>query len=530
MTQQAHAQHAERRAGPRRARTRPRELLLLLARALFARVPLWALALALAARAAARRARPAKGAPRLRLVQPRRSLTFALRKQSSRDTAPGGHDMPPVTLTQHVLDACSARDDGLARTLLAMQLACRRVSSMMRQGVKGVCSFVDAAAPGAETCADFDRLDALAADAFTAALTIEGAVCTIALSSAEQLVCVPPGEAPSARAGVGKRYAVVVDPLDGGANADAGVSVGSVFGIFEVPLAAAYSQPAASHVLRPASELVAAGYAVYGSSTLLVLSTGAGVHGFTLDPALGEFVLTRPFIHMPARGRTYAINHGHSQRWQLGTAAYVDMLTRASPPRSLRYIGTMVADLHRIFLHGGIFLYPAGRGAPMGKLRLLYEAGPMAWLAEQAGGAASSGDKPIVSLVPAHAQQCCPLAIGSTADVCDYARVLAEERHALGAAAAGAKGAGDAANGSNEKLKTAGKVPSSTGRATIRATNGAELGVARGGAGSRIASAEGAGVVDAPPCASARLPTCSAPPSRGVVSTATAGNARSEQA
>ena len=158
-------------------------------------------------------------------------------------------------------------------------------------------------------------------------------------------------------------------------------------------------------VLRPGTEMVAAGYAMYGSSTVLVISTGGDVRGFTLDPALGEFILTHPHITIPPRGNIYSVNEGNTTKWDPAVKEYVNSVkfpTKESgkKPYSLRYVGSMVADVHRTFLYGGIFAYPADASSPKGKLRVLYEVFPMSFLAERAGGKSSTGKSRCLEIVP----------------------------------------------------------------------------------------------------------------------------------
>eukprot|EP00168_Porphyra_purpurea_P008448 TRINITY_DN206_c0_g1_i10.p1 TRINITY_DN206_c0_g1~~TRINITY_DN206_c0_g1_i10.p1 ORF type:complete len:347 (+),score=74.29 TRINITY_DN206_c0_g1_i10:620-1660(+) len=184
------------------------------------------------------------------------------------------------------------------------------------------------------------------------------------------------------------QYAVVFDPLTGLAEPPT-QDMGAIFGIFR-QLSAAGEEPSLRDVLQPARQLVAAGYAVYGSSTMLVLTTGHGVDGFTLDPSLQEFVLTHPRLQVPFAGDTYSINEGYASSFDDRTKLMLETLkeepTLDGAPRTCRYVGSMVPDVHRTLLYGGVFIYPAHAGRPMGRLKLLYEAGPLAFVAEQRGG------------------------------------------------------------------------------------------------------------------------------------------------
>lgn len=212
------------------------------------------------------------------------------------------------------------------------------------------------------------------------------------------------------------KYVLIYDPLDGSSNIDYNVSVGTIFAVYRRKSA---SGPGTlEDCLQPGRNLVAAGYVIYGSSTMLVYSTGQGVHGFTLDPRVGEFLLSHPNIQIPAKAKYYSVNQGYQPRWTPGIKRYTAWLqgeNGAGPGLSLRYIGSLVSDFHRNLLAGGVFYYPAEmkEGKAQGKLRLLYEAAPLAFLAEQAGGYASDGHRPILDIQPASLHQRVPLFIGN---------------------------------------------------------------------------------------------------------------------
>lgn len=215
-------------------------------------------------------------------------------------------------------------------------------------------------------------------------------------------------------------YALLFDPLDGSSNIDYNVSVGTIFAIHRRVTPGGGCGRLAD-LLQPGYKQVAAGYVVYGSSTMLVYTTGQGVHGFTLDPSVGEFLLSHPDIRIPDKPKYYSVNHGYEAYWSEGVRRYVEWITGRDPhnPRkglSLRYIGSLVADFHRTLLSGGIFMYPADRKAPdrpHGKLRLSYECAPIAFVAEQAGGYASDGVNPIRSIQPHDLHQRVPFFVGS---------------------------------------------------------------------------------------------------------------------
>ncbi len=212
------------------------------------------------------------------------------------------------------------------------------------------------------------------------------------------------------------KYVLIYDPLDGSSNIDYNISIGTIFSIYQRKTASGKGM--LEDCLQAGRKLVAAGYLIYGSSTMLVYSTGRGVHGFTLDPSVGEFLLSHPSITMPAQPKFYSVNQGYERFWSQGPARFTQYLQNLEPngkPLSLRYIGSLVADFHRNLLAGGIFYYPPDASEPgkqQGKLRLLYEANPLAFLAEQAGGAASDGHRKILDIEPDTLHQRVPLYIG----------------------------------------------------------------------------------------------------------------------
>ncbi|KHJ97109.1 fructose-1,6-bisphosphatase [Oesophagostomum dentatum] len=201
----------------------------------------------------------------------------------------------------------------------------------------------------------------------------------------------------------GKRgkYIVTFDPLDGSSNIDCLVSIGTIFGIWKKQSEG--PEVTKEDLLQSGRNIVAAGYCLYGSATMVVLSTGRGVNGFMLDPALGDFILTHPRMTIPEKGKYYSINEGYAKEWPKALAEYIHTRKFPEPGKkgmALRYVGSMVADVHRTLRYGGIFLYPATADAPKGKLRYLYEAAPMAFLVEQAGGIATTGEHPVLDHVP----------------------------------------------------------------------------------------------------------------------------------
>lgn len=253
------------------------------------------------------------------------------------------------------------------------------------------------------------KLDVLSNEVFVKALISSGRTCLLVSEEVEEAIFVPPSHR--------GKYIVVFDPLDGSSNIDCGVSIGTIFGIYTVK---DETKVSLEDALQPGNKLLAAGYCMYGSSCTFVLSTGNGVNGFTLDPSLGEFILTHPNIKIPRKGKIYSVNEGNAKNWDEPTTKYVQKCKFPQdglPPKSLRYIGSMVADIHRTLLYGGIFMYPADIKSPNGKLRLLYEVFPMSFLMEQAGGQAFTGKQRALDLVPKQLHERSSIFLGSYDDI-----------------------------------------------------------------------------------------------------------------
>jgi len=256
------------------------------------------------------------------------------------------------------------------------------------------------------------KLDIFANDTFKNAMGHTGRVCVMASEEEEELIPIPDGYPQG-------KYAVLFDPLDGSSNIDVNAAVGTIFSIYRRQ--SMEGQGTLADVLQPGVSQVAAGYVMYGSSVMMVYSTGAGVHGFTLDPTVGEFLLSHPTIKIPETGIYYSVNESNFSRWGKGTQWAVRGLHGDRPERikgkKSRYIGSLVADFHRNLIAGGIFLYPADTKNINGKLRLAYEANPMAFICEHAGGAATNGLNRILEIEPTALHERTPLVIGSRCDV-----------------------------------------------------------------------------------------------------------------
>jgi fructose-1,6-bisphosphatase I len=255
-------------------------------------------------------------------------------------------------------------------------------------------------------------LDVHADSVFNSIIGRCGQFSSMVSEEQENLIAAKKGDANS-------KYVIAFDPVDGSSNIDVNVSIGTIWGIFERLSDGSSVDPNdTTDFLQAGHKQVAAGYTIYGSSTMFVFSTGQGVHGFTLYPTIGEFVLTHPNIQIPTTGSIYSCNEGNYNEWPKGVTAFIDWLkdSRFGPngrPHSLRYVGSLVADFHRTMLKGGVFFYPADAKNKKGKLRLLYECAPLAFLADNAGGKASDGHRKILDIVPETIHERTPIFIGS---------------------------------------------------------------------------------------------------------------------
>jgi fructose-1,6-bisphosphatase I len=319
----------------------------------------------------------------------------------------------PITLQRHLTEQQvlhPAASGQFTSLLWEFVLAVKMIAREVRRA--GLIDILGAAGHENVHGERVQKLDVYAQDRLEVGMARTGLLCCMASEERPELIKIP-REHPRGK------YVFLFDPLDGSSNIDVNISIGTIFSIHRRVTPAGDGAP--EDCLQPGSRQIAAGYVLYGSSVMLVYTTGKGVHGFTLDPSVGEFLLSHPDIRMPARGKTYSINEGNASAWDAGTAAYVKRLKEKDPasgrPYSLRYVGTLVADFHRTLINGGIFMYPA---SPKPKLRLLYEAAPLAMVAEQAGGRATTGTQRILDVVPTELHQKVPLVVGSPEDVADY--------------------------------------------------------------------------------------------------------------
>jgi fructose-1,6-bisphosphatase I len=257
------------------------------------------------------------------------------------------------------------------------------------------------------------KLDIFAHEMMIKAMDHGGHLCIMASEEEEDIIHIPP------EFFIGK-YVLLFDPLDGSSNIDANISIGTIFSIYR-RVSPGNGAGTMEDCLQQGLKQIAAGYIIYGSSTIFVYTAGNGVHGFTLDPSFGEFILSHPDIKTPKKGKTYSINEGNYLYWHPGLKKYIKWLQEEDKttdrPYSSRYIGSMVADIHRNLLYGGIFMYPADSRNPNGKLRLMYECNPMSFIVEQAGGRASNGKQRLLEIQPSSLHQRTPIFIGSEEDV-----------------------------------------------------------------------------------------------------------------
>ncbi|MDR1657916.1 MAG: class 1 fructose-bisphosphatase [Deltaproteobacteria bacterium] len=333
-----------------------------------------------------------------------------------------------ITISNHFLQnqqLSPGATGSFTRLLQALVLACKIIQRDV--GKAGLVDVLGRSGAINIQGEEVQKLDELANTTIKRRLSASGEVCALA-SEEEADVIEIPRQYPQGN------YIVHFDPLDGSSNIDANVSIGTIFSIYR-RLSPPDSESTNQDVLQPGIKQVGAGYIIYGSSCILVFSTGQGVNGFTLDPSIGEFLLSHPNIKTPRRGKIYSINEGNYTYWDEGTRNYINYIKEGYSEHGVhytsRYIGSIVADFHRNLLYGGIFLYPADLKDPLkpqGKLRLMCEANPLAYIIEQAGGVASTGTERILDIEPTYIHQRVPLIIGSPDDVALYQEFLRRER------------------------------------------------------------------------------------------------------
>ncbi|EHU0384596.1 class 1 fructose-bisphosphatase [Vibrio cholerae] len=296
----------------------------------------------------------------------------------------------------------------LSSLLASIRLAAKIVNREINKA--GLADIIGASGNDNIQGEEQQKLDLYANEKFKAALEARDQVCGVASEEEDEAVAF------SKELNKNAKYVVLMDPLDGSSNIDVNVSVGTIFSIYR-RVSPVGTPPTQEDFLQPGNKQVAAGYVIYGSSTMLVYTTGNGVNGFTYDPSLGTFYLSHENMRIPENGKIYSINEGNYIRFPTGVKKYIKFCQENVPeegrPYTSRYIGSLVADFHRNLLKGGIYLYPSTQSHPNGKLRLLYECNPMAFLIEQAGGLASNGARRIMDIKPTELHQRVPFFVGS---------------------------------------------------------------------------------------------------------------------
>ncbi|WP_027184924.1 class 1 fructose-bisphosphatase [Desulfovibrio inopinatus] len=336
--------------------------------------------------------------------------------------------MPQITVTEHLLlhQKESPMATGkftrlLNELILSAKIITREVN---KAGLVDVLGFTGEINVQGE---QVRKLDEYANSILIHRMERAGVLCAMASEENADLIDIPPTFPKG-------NYILIVDPLDGSSNIDVNINVGTIFSIYRRPDDNDHSCADLSDVLRKGSEQVAAGYFLYGTSTMMVYTTGKGVHGFTLDPGVGEFLLSHPDIMTPPRGNVYSVNESYWNYWDEPTQQAIMAMKTPQPhrrkPCSARYVGSLVADFHRNLLTGGVFFYPKDSldpKKPHGKLRYLCEAAPLAFICEQAGGMATDGEKRILDIEPQTLHERVPLFIGSRDDMLDTMHILNPE-------------------------------------------------------------------------------------------------------
>ena len=324
-----------------------------------------------------------------------------------------------TTLDRFIYESVKAHPEATGRfaTLLSqLSLAGRLISARVnRAGLAGMLGGTGDVNVQGEFV---QKLDHYANEAIKRALEHAGVCCMLASEEDDQPFIVPGKFARGP-------YIVCVDPLDGSSNIDVNATIGTIFAVFK-RTSDPEAEPTEADLLQRGTEMVAAGYIIYGSGTVFVLSTGDGVNGFTLDPIVGEFFLSHPDLTLKPRGKIFSVNEAYAAAWPEGLQRYLASLKDPEGGWSARYIGSLVADFHRNLIKGGIFLYPGTKAKPAGKLRLLYEGFPLAYIAEAAGGAATDGKGRILDRTPSELHERTPLIVGNKEDVADATRAVHE--------------------------------------------------------------------------------------------------------
>uniref|UniRef100_A0A8C7RB54 Fructose-1,6-bisphosphatase 1 n=1 Tax=Oncorhynchus mykiss TaxID=8022 RepID=A0A8C7RB54_ONCMY len=334
----------------------------------------------------------------------------------------GSFDTNVVTLTRFVLEeGRKAKGTGELTTLLnSICTAVKAISTAVRKA--GIANLYGIAGSTNVTGDQVKKLDVLSNDLVINMIKSSFTSCVLVSEEDERALIVEPEKQ------VRGKYIVCFDPLDGSSNIDCLVSIGTIFAIYRKTTD---DEPNEKDALQSGRHIVAAGYALYGSATMMVLSTGQGVNCFMLDPSIGEFILTDKDVKIKKRGKIYSLNEGYAQHFYPDVTEYLKKKKYpedGSAPYGGRYVGSMVADVHRTLVYGGIFLYPANVKSPKGKLRLLYECNPMSFIIEQAGGMATTGEINVLDIQPENIHQRVPVVLGSPEDVQEYIAIYKKTR------------------------------------------------------------------------------------------------------
>ena len=329
------------------------------------------------------------------------------------------YDQPMKTVQQHILERQQRHPDATGEfswLLSGITLATKIIQAQVQRA--GLLDVLGGTGEENVQGEAVQKLDDIANDTLLRCLGYRGNVGILVSEEEAEPRVLREAEAAG-------KYIVLFDPLDGSSNIDVNVSIGTIFGVYR--RVTQRGKGTEEDLLQPGRRMVAGGYIVYGSSTMMVYTTGAAVHGFTLDTSVGMFLLSHEDIRIPSRGKIYSCNEAYIDRWSPATRRYVEDL-RAGGEYKSRYIGSMVSDVHRTLLLGGLFMYPGEPKAPMGKLRLLYEAAPLAFVIENAGGASSDGERSLLEPVPEHLHDRTPVFLGSVEEVESLVKALADER------------------------------------------------------------------------------------------------------
>ncbi|XP_058845951.1 fructose-1,6-bisphosphatase 1-like isoform X1 [Acipenser ruthenus] len=332
----------------------------------------------------------------------------------------GAFDTNVVTLTRFVLEeGRKAKGTGELTTLLnSLCTAVKAISTAVRKA--GIANLYGIAGSTNVTGDQVKKLDILSNDLVINMLKSSFTTCALVSEEDERAIIVDPDQR--------GKYIVCFDPLDGSSNIDCLASIGTIFAVYRKTTD---GEPNEKDALQPGRNIVAAGYALYGSATMMVMSAGNGVNCFMLDPAIGEFILVDQNVRIKKKGKIYSLNEGYAKYFDAAVTEYIQKKkfpADGSAPYGGRYVGSMVADVHRTLVYGGIFLYPANTKSPKGKLRLLYECNPMAYIIEQAGGMATTGSQNVLDIKPDSIHQRVPVVLGSPDDVQEYIDIF--KKHA----------------------------------------------------------------------------------------------------